>query len=315
MQSRAILVSLDGSQLAERALGPAGQLARGIGAALVLVRVVPERAPEERALQAAEVEAAERYLYVVADRLREKGAVVLAEAVAGEPAEAILAQATLWRAELIAIATHGRGGLGRLLHGSVADAVVRGARVPVLLIPARGHVEPTLHGDAIVVAVDGSVFAETALARAAEIARELAMPLVVVQSIGWEPTPIEGLAPTFVRLDELKAHVRAYLDTLVGRVRRAGVDARARVAVGPAARTILEVAEAENAALVVMATHGRTALTRLTMGSVATEVLTHTRRPVLFLRPELAPGEAPVLDVPVARGAGATAVPFAGGPA
>jgi nucleotide-binding universal stress UspA family protein len=160
MQHRAILVPLDGSELAERALGPARQLARSIGAALVLVRVAPKRAPEERVLQAGEIEAAERYLFVVADRLRETGAIVLAEAVAGEPAEAILGLATLWRAELIALATHGRGGLGRLIHGSVADAVIRGAGVPVLLIPARGDGVPTLHGDAVVVAVDGSAFAE-----------------------------------------------------------------------------------------------------------------------------------------------------------
>jgi nucleotide-binding universal stress UspA family protein len=102
---------------------------------------------------------------------------------------------------------------------------------------------------------------------------------------------------------------------LVGRVRRAGVDARARVAVGPPAATVLAVAEAENAALVVMATHGRTALTRLTMGSVATGVLAHTRRPVLVLRPELAAGGVPVLEAPAARGAGAAAVPWAGGSA
>ena len=315
MFARAIVVPLDGSALAERALGPAHQLARATGAGLVLVRVVPARAPAERALQAAEIEAADRYLYIVADRLREKGAIALAEAVAGEPAEAILAQATLWRAELIAIATHGRGGLGRLLHGSVADAVVRGARVPVLLIPARGDGEPTLHGDAVVVAVDGSTFAETALARAAEIARELAMPLVVMQSIGWEPTAAVGPPATFPELDHIAAGIREYLDGLVARVRRAGVDAHARVVVGAPASMILEVADAENAALVVMATHGRTALTRLTMGSVATEVLSRTRRPVLLLRPEVTGGAQPLLDTLDPRLAGAPLQLIAGGQA
>jgi nucleotide-binding universal stress UspA family protein len=159
VQSRAIVVPLDGSELAERALGPARHLARAIGAALVLIRVVAARPPDGRSLQAAQIDAAERYLCAVADRLRADGARhVIVEAVAGDPAEAILAQTALWRAELIAIATHGRGGLDRLLHGSVADAVVRGARVPVLLIPVRGDGEPALHGDAIVVAIDGSVF-------------------------------------------------------------------------------------------------------------------------------------------------------------
>lgn len=295
MNRRTILVPLDGSALAERALGPARQLAAafaarsgGQHAALVLIRVVPERLPEERALQAAETEAAERYLCMVADRLRDRGESVLVEAVAGAAAEAILAQTTLWRAELVVMATHGRGGVGRLLHGSVADAVVRGARVPVLLVPARGGAEPGLRGDAVVVPVDGSPCAEGALARAAELARELATPLAIVHALFWEPTPLAGLAPSIDALDETETYVRGYVDGLVAQVRRAGVDARGDVVIGPAARTILAYAEERNAAAIVMATHGRTALSRLTMGSVATDVLTHTTRPLMLVRPEAA---------------------------
>jgi nucleotide-binding universal stress UspA family protein len=307
MNRRTILVPLDGSELAERALGPARRLAAAVTArdggqhaALVLIRVVPERAPEERALQAAEIEAAERYLCMVADRLRERGELVLVEAVAGAAAEAILVQATLWRAELVVMATHGRGGVGRLLHGSVADAVVRGARVPVLLVPARGEARPGLRGDAVVVPVDGSPFAEGALARAAELARELAAPLAIVHALFWEPTPVAGLAPSLDTLDELEDHFRAYVDGLVAQVRRAGVEARGDVLIGPAAWTILEYAEERNAALIVMATHGRTALSRLTMGSVATDVLTHTNRPLMLVRPELAADAVPVPTIDLA---------------
>jgi hypothetical protein len=101
-----------------------------------------------------------------------------------------------------------------------------------------------------------------------------------------------AVSPEF---DQIACGIREYLDGLVARVRRAGVDAHARVVAGAPARMILEVADAENAALVVMATHGRTALTRLTMGSVATEVLSRTRRPVLLLRPEVA-GDEELLD-------------------
>jgi nucleotide-binding universal stress UspA family protein len=293
--NRTILVPLDGSALAERALGPARQLAAAFAArrgaqhaGLILVRVVPERAPEERALQAAEIEAAERYLCMVADRLRERGESVLVEAVAGAAAEAILAQTTLWRAEVVVMGTHGRGGVGRLLHGSVADAVVRGARVPVLLVPARGEEQSGLHGDAIVVPVDGSPFAEGALAHAAELARELATPLAVVHALFWEPSHLAGLTPSPDALDELEERARAYVDGLVEQVRRVGVEARGDVVIGPTPWTILEYAERRNAALIVMATHGRTALSRLTMGSVATDVLTHSRRPLMLVRPEAA---------------------------
>jgi nucleotide-binding universal stress UspA family protein len=328
MNRRTILVPLDGSALAERALGAARQLAAtfaaregGQHAGLVLVRVVPERAPEERALRAAELEAAERYLCIVADRLRERGESVLVEAVAGEAAEAILAQAALWHAELVVMATHGRGGVGRLLHGSVADAVGRGARVPVLLVPARGEDQPVLHGDAVVVPVDGSPFAEAALTRAAELARELATPLAVVHALFWEPAPLVGLAPSPDALEELEAYFRGYVDGLVAQVRRAGVEARGDVLVGPAARTILEYAEERNAALIVMATHGRTALSRLNGallrggGSVATDVLTHSRRPLMLVRPEVAAGAllSPATDLAAPTPTAGHAVPSAGG--
>jgi nucleotide-binding universal stress UspA family protein len=318
MNRRTILVPLDGSALSERALGPARQLAAAFGARgggehgmLVLIRVVPARAPEERALQAAEVEAAERYLCIVADRLRERGESVLVEALAGDAAESILAQATLWHAELVVMATHGRGGVGRLLHGSVADAVVRGARTPVLLVPARGEALPLLQGDAVVVPVDGSPFAEAALARAAELARELATPLAVVHALFWEPTPVAGLAPSLDTLEELEEYVRGYVDGLVAQLRRAGIEAHGDVVIGPTARTILAYAEERNAALVVMATHGRTALSRLTMGSVATDVLTHTRRPLMLVRPEVAGDALTVPATDLAGLAGADALPSA----
>jgi nucleotide-binding universal stress UspA family protein len=323
---RTILVPLDGSALAERALSPGRQLAAafaahrgGQAAPLVLVRIVPERAPEERALQAAETEAAERYLCMVADRLRERGDSVLVEAVASAAADGILAQTTLWRAELVVMATHGRGGLGRWLHGSVADAVVRGARVPVLLVPARGEAPATLEGDAVVVPVDGSPFAEAALARAAELGRALEVPLAIVHALFWEPTPVAGLAPSLETLEEFEADSRAYVEGLVATVRRAGVEARGDVVVGPAARTILEYAEERNAAAVVMATHGRSALNRLGdallrgEGSVATDVLTHTKRPLLLVRPELAADGAPVLETVLAGLAAAQAVQSAPG--
>jgi len=96
-------------------------------------------------------------------------------------------------------------------------------------------------------------------------------------------------------------------------VRRAGVEARGDVVIGPTPWTILEYAERRNAALVVMATHGRTALSRLTMGSVATDVLTHTRRPLMLVRPELAADCVPLPEADPACRAGAHALPSAPG--
>src|SRR5262245_30810606 len=120
---RTILVPLDGSELAERALGPARQLAAARGAALLLLQVVPARPPEDRAVQAALLEGAERYLAGVADQLRGHGTTVLVETCAGDPTR-IVEQARLWRSDIVVMSTHGRGGLDRLVHGSIAGAVL-----------------------------------------------------------------------------------------------------------------------------------------------------------------------------------------------
>ena len=76
------------------------------------------------------------HLAKVADRLREKGVRVEQEIEVGQAAATIAAVAAEGRADLIAMATHGRSGLGRLFFGSVAEAVLRTASAPVLLFRA-----------------------------------------------------------------------------------------------------------------------------------------------------------------------------------
>jgi nucleotide-binding universal stress UspA family protein len=282
---KTFLVPLDGSALAERALGPARQLAATRGAALLLLQVVPHRPPGEQIAEAADVERAERYLAGAADRLRAGGATVLVEACAGCPPDEIAGQAALWGSDLIVMSTHGRGGLDALVHGSVADAVVRLADRPVLLVPARGGPRPEIAGDTVLVPVDGSPFAEAALGRAAELARELAIPVTVLHASWYVPSLVDGLAPSSSRLQGLVDEGRAYVDQMAAELRRAGVEARGEVVVGPAVAAIRQRADGLGAAAIVMATHGRGTLGRLTLGSVAHAVLTRTTHPLMLVRP------------------------------
>jgi nucleotide-binding universal stress UspA family protein len=145
---RRLLVGLDGSPRAEGVLGPALALARLTGAAVKLLRVVlpppvygMDLAPYAAAGAAADLalledlrHEAEAYLTRVADRLREEGhAVETRVAPHAHAATGLLEEAARAGCDLIALETHGRGGLPRLFLGSVADKVVRGAEVPVLL--------------------------------------------------------------------------------------------------------------------------------------------------------------------------------------
>jgi nucleotide-binding universal stress UspA family protein len=143
-----ILVPLDGSALAEQALYAARRLADATGAGLLLLTVllaldesaVPVEAPAIRrheADQPDQVRAARTYLSEVARQLEEAGVPAQTMIVYGHPAEAILQIATQEGADVIAMATHGRGGLQRLWLGSVTAQVVQRAATPVLVIRPR----------------------------------------------------------------------------------------------------------------------------------------------------------------------------------
>src|ERR1041384_3300734 len=128
-----ILVPFDGSALAERAFSYATALARAGGARLTLLHV--RTAAESAIWTVADLEAA-------ADTLRDGGITVEPEvydADDGEIGRAIGPAALEWHAELLGMAPRGRGGLERVLYGSVADEILRHATVPVLLVASRSE--------------------------------------------------------------------------------------------------------------------------------------------------------------------------------
>jgi nucleotide-binding universal stress UspA family protein len=132
-----VVVPLDGTDGAERALGEATRLAVTFRVPIALVRVIDcERgADRPRPDAAAALAAARAYLNAVSTRLRGRGVPVTAVAIPDRhPASTIIAEAA---ADMIVMATHARTGLERALLGSVADKVSRGARGAVVLVPPR----------------------------------------------------------------------------------------------------------------------------------------------------------------------------------
>jgi len=149
-----VVVPLDGTELAEQILEPAGALVAlmphaEIGLVRAVRPVLPIDVPPEGVGAGTEAEhllntmglmqdelerEAKAYLRGVARRLEARGLRVHTHVVVEErPAEAILGEAKEEHAGLIALETHGRGGISRLFHGSVTDKVVRGAFVPILV--------------------------------------------------------------------------------------------------------------------------------------------------------------------------------------
>lgn len=137
-----ILVPLDGSALAELAIRHAREIARGTRSEILLMQavslpipVVPEAvlATDGRWLDEAKKEAA-RYLEGIAAPLREAGMRVRALLDERPPADAILHVAAREEVDLIVMSSHGRGGISRMLMGSVAESVFRATSRTVMLV-------------------------------------------------------------------------------------------------------------------------------------------------------------------------------------
>ena len=151
-----ILVALDGSEVAEQILPHVEALGRALGSTLIVLRATktPDQVIAELNAGAvapaagiidpepiieAEREEAKAYLAQVAARLRAHGLTVQTEQLPEPAAEAILRRADELKADLIAMTSHGRTGLGRLVFGSVAGAVLHKSTRPLLVVRMNEH--------------------------------------------------------------------------------------------------------------------------------------------------------------------------------
>ena len=154
-----VVVALDGSEVAERVLPHVARLAEAFRPVVTLVRAfdaptpgvigtasafLPSRGPLSdpgRAIEEGRKQV-DAYLVDVAARLSASGVPAEPLRLDGSASASILAVARERGATLIAMTTHGRGGLGRLLLGSVAETVLRGAPCPGLLVRVTAGDEP-----------------------------------------------------------------------------------------------------------------------------------------------------------------------------
>jgi nucleotide-binding universal stress UspA family protein len=135
-----ILVPVDGSQLGERALVVAGDLAESLAATIVVARVVPPLAPGRyapdllRQVEEAQAKDAQAYLASVAERLADDRLTVETRLLRGPVVETLVEEASKERCDLIALTSHGMGGLASAVFGSVAQKLLHAAPCPVLVV-------------------------------------------------------------------------------------------------------------------------------------------------------------------------------------
>ena len=300
MEIRNIVVPLDGSLLAERALPLASMIARRAHARMRVVAVVPGAgfvgpfdAPDliSQALYDARARLREYVDRIVARLGAEPGVRVSGHVRVDTPVEGILKTAVEEDADLIVLTSHGRGGFKRAFLGSVTDALLRRAAVPVLVVKPVDDVpadqaEPRF--DSVVIPLDGSITAEGALDAGYAMARLLEVTPVLLQVLPPEvvnaPVPPVEAAAAAAATQESEEYLRSVA------VRPEAADVRPRAVVLHDDSDAGAIVGFCAGSLAVIASHGRGGLKRLLLGSVADKVVRMSDYPVLFLRPRVNAG-------------------------
>lgn len=302
---QSILVPLDGSTEAESALPLACSIARHANAKLRLVRVLPDLADEyfwapmpgssvESDLRQNAYDAARNYLQTVAQRLNGQGVTAVSCDIVPEEddvPQSIRQDAVRTGTGMIAMINHGRGILGRFLHGSIADKLVGSLDVPVLLVPPRPAGAELSHEQSfhhILVALDGTTESEQVLGPALTVSQAMGAGLTLIRVVE-SPPPAASAAPastedSAANLDAVRKDAPRYLEAIAQRLRASGATVLTRVLVGtePASALLKEAHSDDD--LLALETEGRRGLARLLHPSVVDQVVRDTRHPVLVLR-------------------------------
>jgi nucleotide-binding universal stress UspA family protein len=298
-----ILVPLDGSQLAERALEPAVHLLRHAPPPhdLILVRAItgslsdnyllytyPD--PHTALLLGEAAEATYDYLRQIAQRPLPRGIHVTPIVRQGDPAQIISELAQERQVDLTVLTSHGRTGIVRMALGSVAADVARLSQIPTLLVRPEGQTFPD-NGRAIpltlLVPLDGSELAETAIEPAARIAKTLRGAIRLVRVV---PAAVEHPDEQRERNREAYAYLTVFHDQLEAQ----GIITHRSIAWGKPAEQIAAEAQRHQVDLVVIATHGRTGMERVLKGSVTEAILHSMRLPVIVTHPLTTPATQPI---------------------
>ncbi len=295
-----LLVPLDGSQLAEAALPAAAYMAQALGARVTLVHVIERRPPQEihgeRHLSAPGE--AESYLAGVADRAFPEGAHVEWHVHSNEVrdvARSLAQHVEELGPDLIVMCTHGRGGLRNWLLGSIAQQVIALGTTPVLLVQPEGSGEsPVFVCERLLVPLDGNPEHEQGLDVAVDLAHGCGADLhlmMVVHTLGTLPGERAATArllpgATSLLLDMSEEGAEQLLHQKVAQLRSSDLPTTpmtVEVSRGDPALAIVRTAQRVQADVVVLGTHGKAGLDAFWSGSVAPQVASRSRVPLLLV--------------------------------
>jgi len=283
-----VLIPLDGSPLSERAISHAILLARGLDAPITLLSVVePDQNRDEHWFS--------DYLKIKVQEIETGGDQAEYQVKIGNVADEILNMAEEEKASLVVMSTHGRSGVSRWQLGSITHKVVLESYVPLLLIKTGAISETTdieRHRE-ILVAVDGSVSSEAIIPCACRFAHALQKDVILFcvnesTELGRHVRPelIAQWGTGYQKaIRRTQTGIQDYLDTLKSELESQQINVCTRTVLGDAAGEIINYAEANDVCLIAITTQGYSGFSQHSLGSVASEVVHGTSKPLLIVRP------------------------------
>ncbi len=288
-----ILIPLDGSGLAEKALPYGEELGKRLGSEIVLFHV---REPGHEQQQNMHKIYLDGMAETLARKIREGAPNVKAKVTArievGDPHQNICNLVEKNDIGLIIMTASGGSGVKPAILGSVADHICRTMPTPVMLI--RPQDTPPIEGkqqliNRIFLPLDGSDLSKLALPVAEELAAQLKIPITLFQMAQMIIPYADDMSGTtfvdYASLDkELADLVNAQIIALEKELTAKGLSVTHNVTLGrDAAGDIIELSKKTGADLIIMSTHGRSGLGRWVLGSVAEKVLRHGELPLLMV--------------------------------
>lgn len=284
-----VLVATDFSEAGDEAVRQAERWARDTQSGLVVCHIVPyylRSAPyftqwqkkDSAMLLDLEREAAERLSSRVVALTQRKPDEFEVFVDNGAPDAAIIKAATTLGATLVVVGAHGATGIPRLTLGNVAERVVSYAHVPVLV--AR----PSQGAGHVLAATDLSEASLPVVSLGGEVARLRGAKLTVLYVLDLQAVPGAWFGPGPLSARAWGAEREAAEHELRHAMEEASAEGEAKILEGYAAREIVAEASRLASDLLIVATHGRTALARLAIGSVASKVVRAAPCSVLVLR-------------------------------
>ncbi len=294
---RHILVPLDGSSLAERAVAYVAAVGKGASARVTLLRVLtPTAGPLATDALDWEIQRREAaaYLAKIQADLAAAGIKASVEIVQGKPSEQVLHLAAASDVDLIVLSSHGEGGVGQWSLSSTAHKVITSSSTSLLIVPVRAHQEEVsldLRFRKVLVALDCSSRSECTLPTATEIARAHHADLILANVVP-EPELPRRVSPSAHDLElaqeltegnrrEAVRYLRELQKRLTGSTDR--VQMRTVVS-GRSAQALRDLAQHEDVDLIVVSAHGVTGDPATPYGTVAGRLLQEADRPVIVVQ-------------------------------